>query len=1306
MTNSVDNQTIDHLFAQLKHCIIQDRIKLFRKLRQLQKSGIGSADFSERLTALQKAIDSSAQQVRHRLQNRPAINYPESLPVSQQLATILDTIQKHQVVILCGETGSGKTTQLPKMCLQLGLGCKGKIGHTQPRRLAARAVATRIAEELGSPPGEQVGYKVRFTDKTSNDSYIKVMTDGILLAECHHDPYLNQYDTLIIDEAHERSLNIDFLLGYIKRLLKKRKDLKVIITSATIDPERFSRHFNDAPIINVSGRTYPVEIRYRPLPEQADALSQGIADAVIELSREDRGDILVFLSGERDIRETADYLSRHLQQHRALAHTDILPLLARQSAQEQNRIFHPTGKRRIILATNVAETSLTVPGIKYVIDSGLARISRYSWRSKIQRLPIEKISQASANQRSGRCGRVSEGICIRLYEEEDFLARERFTPPEIQRTNLASVILQMTHLGLGRVEDFPFVEPPETRLVRDGYRLLLELGALQENSGNKKNRSDAPYAISQIGKTLARLPVDPSLARMLVEAKQENAIWPVLVIVTALATQDIRERPQDKKQAADQQHRLFADKKSDFLFFLNCWQAYQEQKKALSQNQLRKWCKKHFLSFMRLREWHDTFRQLQKTLSETGFSITVKHADYDAIHRAILTGLPGNIGLKEDKREYQGARNRKFWIHPGSMLFKKASKWIISAEIVETSQVYARTNACIEPKWIEEKLSHLIKRSWQDAHWQEKQGQVSALEQGSLFGLPVYSKRRVNYGPINPLESRRIFIENALVQMQMHCKEDFFLHNKQCIESIQALEAKSRRLDILADDATLYAFYDPLIPDTVYNVPLFKKWFKTLNHAEKQALYMDQAAIMQHSAEGVDSQLFPDYLVVDDMQLPLHYHFDTRHEHDGVTLTVPLAALSAINIQRCEWLVPGLLKDKMTALIRSLPKALRRNFVPAPNFAEACFEALQVSDLPLCTAMAQHLKKMTGIDIPFDAWQPEQLDTHFFFHYEVIDDNGKILAAGRDLARLQTELKHLKSSSVSSQLVYPEDKPVSPEVLDDLPAQIETESHGIKVTAYPALIKKGKQVQIKAFASAHEAATENRKGMLQLIINALPEPVRYLKKIIPDCQKLCLLYASMGSCDHLQRDIIEAVIQMVFLSTPIRSSRDFHARLQSEKHRLVPECEKLGELLLVILTHYREIQKRLKKTDLRLLDTQADISQQLEQLFPEHFIVEINSEHLQHYPRYLQAILSRLDKAPRDNNRDRENRLQIAPFIKDYQNRRAMNRKNNSHSEQLEKFRWMLEEFRVSLFAQELKTQYPVSAKRLKKYWNSITDSY
>ncbi|MDT8282233.1 MAG: ATP-dependent RNA helicase HrpA, partial [Gammaproteobacteria bacterium] len=1048
---------------KLKQCMLCDVFGFRHRLQKIKQADKAS------ISPLMKEIEQSIATVLSRKNNLPQISYNDELPIAQKSDLIKKTVLENQVTILCGETGSGKTTQLPKICLDIGLGIRGKIGHTQPRRLAARTVSQRIAEELNTELGNEVGFKVRFSDKSNDSSYIKLMTDGILLAECHHDPFLNQYDTIIIDEAHERSLNIDFLLGYLSRLIKKRKDLKIIITSATIDPERFAEHFDHAPIINVSGRTFPVEVRYRPYQsvedEDSKTLQDGIIDAVNELSRIDRGDILVFLSGERDIRETANALVNDARNNRYLDNTEVLPLLAGLSNAEQNRIFQPSHRRRIVLATNVAETSLTVPGIKYVIDSGVARISRYSWRSKIQRLPIEKISQASANQRKGRCGRVCAGICIRLYDEDDFNLRDEFTEPEIKRTNLASVILQMENMRLGHIDDFPFVEPPEARLINDGYKLLFELGAI-----------DKQHKLTRIGKHLGHFPIDPKLARILLQAKNENALSEVLIIVSAIATQDPRERPLDKQQAVDEKHAMFKDRASDFIFYINLWQAYHQEKKELSANQLRKWCKKNFISWMRMREWVDTYNQIKKTLSELKLTLNTSVASYEQIHRSLLIGLLANIGFKNEDKEYLGARSKKFNIFPGSVLFKSVPQWIMAAEIVETTRVYARTNAKIDVAWIEEKARHLLKYHYSNPHWEKKRSQVVALEQASLYGLIIHADRKVSYGHIKPAEAREIFIRCALIAGDFDSRAVFYKHNRQLVEQLETLEAKSRRRDIIVDEDILFDFYDQRLPGDVFCGVTLDKWLRHFPD-EGKALFLSTDDLMRDDATLVSDVLFPDFLEMNGSRFPLEYHFDPRKHCDGITLITPVAGLAAINPQRCEWLIPGLLQDKIVALIKSLPKQLRKNFVPAPNFAEACVQALEpsveTSETALCTAVANHLKKMTGVYMSYDAWNEKNIDQHLLMNFRVIAADGSTLEEGRDLQSIKNKLSGLIDESIEAvqdavfrkasgsgaeqdgRSIYDQDN-VSPECLDTLAETVDLKLQGITIKACPALVREGR----------------------------------------------------------------------------------------------------------------------------------------------------------------------------------------------------------------------------------------------------------
>ncbi len=1274
---------------------------VFRFRRRLQKIKQAKQGDNQALKQLIKEIEQSITTVESRKQHLPVISYPCELPIAQKSDLIKKTILENQVTILCGETGSGKTTQLPKICLDIGLGIRGKIGHTQPRRLAARAVSQRIAEELNTEPGNEVGFKVRFTDKSNDRSYIKLMTDGILLAECHHDPFLNQYDTIIIDEAHERSLNIDFLLGYLKRLTKKRKDLKIIITSATIDPDRFSKHFDDAPVVNVSGRTYPVEVRYRPYQkadmEEKKSLQQGIVDAVNELSNIDRGDILVFLSGERDIRETADALSKEVS-NRALDNTEVLPLLARLSNVEQNRIFHPSNKRRIILATNVAETSLTVPGIKYVIDSGVARISRYSWRSKIQRLPIEKISQASANQRKGRCGRLSDGICIRLYDEDDFDQRQEFTEPEIQRTNLASVILQMENSRLGYIDDFPFVEPPEDRLVNDGYKLLFELGAI--DSANK---------ITKIGKHLAHFPIDPKLARMLLQAKNENALSEVLIIVSALATQDPRERPLDRQQAADEKHAAFKDKLSDFIFYINLWDAYHSEKKELSGNQLRKWCKKNFISWMRMREWIDTHNQIKRMLSNLKLALNTTAASYDQIHQSLLIGLLANIGTRDEGKEFLGARNKKFNVFPGSALFKSPPQWIMAAEIVETSKVYARINAKIDVQWIESKAKHLLKRHYSNPHWEKKRSQVVAYEQSTLYGLIIYADKKINYGRINPAEAKEIFIRSALIEGDLVSKAAFYLHNRKLVEELETLEAKSRRRDIIVDENVLYDFYEQHLPDGIFSGPQLDKWSR-LNPDEAKALFLSAEDLMRDDATLVSETSFPDYLEMNGSRFPVEYHFDPRNHCDGITLVTPVAGLHMLNPQRCEWLIPGLLQEKIVALIKSLPKQLRKNFVPAPNYAEACVEALQPSDVALCSAVAGHLKKMTGVQIPYDAWDINNISDHLLMNFRVIGSDGGVIEEGRNLQSIKNSLSGNADESIEEESEIDQDevygqKNVMPDILDKLCETVEISMQGISIKAYPALVKEGKQVNLRALESKKAAASETHKALRQLYINALPEQIKHLKKSIPDAQNLCLKYTDFGRCDDLKMDIINKTIDDVFLYEDIRSEKEFYSRLEKGKAELHESVKRWSGLLSSILDEYRAIKKIMKNPSLTQLDTVTDIQLQINYLFPKNFITVIDQQWLRQYPRYLTAIKKRFDKSQGNATRDRQSRIEFSKLWDEYVKRHESLVKQHIDSEQLNHYRWMLEEYRVSLFAQELKTKFPVSEKRLKTYWNALSDA-
>ena len=1241
------------------------------------------------------------------------IDFDQTLPINQRREEIAKTIQNSQVTILCGETGSGKTTQLPKICLALGRGAEQKIGHTQPRRIAARAVATRIAEELHTSLGELVGFKIRFSDQSRKQSRIKLMTDGILLAETQSDPLLKQYDTIIIDEAHERSLNIDFLLGYLRQLLPKRPDLKLIITSATIDPERFSRHFSGAPILNVSGRTYPVEVRYRP-PEEREAdekkaeernrkqqqdrtarQQQAILEAIHELGREGPGDILLFLSGEREIREVGEFLTKA-----KLGQTEILPLFSRLSAKEQNRIFASHGGRRIVLSTNVAETSLTVPGIRYVIDSGTARISRYSHRTGIQRLPIEKVSQAAANQRKGRCGRVADGICIRLYSEEDFLTRPEFTDAEILRTHLAPVILQMAALKLGKPDEFPFIDPPDLRLIRDGFRTLHELGAVRKDN-----------SITPLGKRVAHFPVDPQIARMLLAAERESCLTEILIIAAALTIQDPRERPLDAQQAADQKHEPFADEASDFLFYLNLWHFYEDQKEKLSNNQLRKLCKSNFLSWMRMREWREVHSQLRQLTREMGLRPNDQTADYGMIHRALLTGLLSHIAtISSEKHLYNAARGVQMRIWPGSSQFKANPKWIVAAEKVETSQLYARTVARIEPQWLERLARHLLKRSYAEPHWEKRRGQVAAFETVTLYGIPIVSRRKRNFGPIDPKESRKIFIRRALVEGELHTRGKFLAINRKQVELIESLEAKSRRRDILADDETLYRFYDERIPDGIYSAPTFEKWRKGAERENPSLLYLTEETLMQHDAEAVrDSEQFPDHLTIGPARLPLSYHFEPESESDGVTLTIPAELLQQLDPERFEWLVPGLLHDRIIAMLRALPKQWRRNFVPAPDFANALIPVLVQNGGPLGEQISARLRHMTGVTLPEGIWNEIRLPDHLRMRFQVIDMDGAIIQSGRDLQRLQERkpapskpAQQKRSTEKSRPATHPlERATITAWDFGSLPESVEVERHGIVITLYPALVHNGKQISLQLLESLEQAESDSRNGITALFLLEQQSRVRILAKQQLNQQRLCLHYLSIGRCEELIEDLLTVATEEALFGTDPSPPRDQDAYRQRSQHALsaLPQqLQRFGRIAEESLGIHHNLMKQLKGSVAPAhLMTYSRIKSHLATLIHPHFLQQTPTEWLPELPRYLHAAEKRLEKLQQNPQADRQRAQQLAPHWDPFEGRIGEN-----HSAAFTEYRWMVEEFRVSLFAQELGTKKPVSADRLKRLWRKL----
>jgi len=1327
-------------------CLASDSRRLASMKRNLRHL------YGTRQEALQveydRLLEKSRAIVAVRRENLPKPKFPEELPVNERRAEIAGLIAKHQVVIVCGETGSGKTTQLPKICLELGRGTTGLIGHTQPRRIAARSTAARIAQELESELGRHVGYKIRFTDRTSPQSYIKLMTDGILLAETQGDPQLAQYDTLIIDEAHERSLNIDFLLGYLKQLLPKRPDLKVIITSATIDAERFSQHFavngKAAPVIEVSGRMFPVDIRYRPVQaEEAEDdderdLYDAIVDACDELNRIGPGDILVFLPGEREIRDAAEALRKHTFS-RSGAQTEILPLFARLSAEEQSRIFKPHQGRRIVLATNVAETSLTVPGIRYVVDTGLARVKRYSYRNKVEQLQIEKIAQASANQRAGRCGRVSAGVCIRLYDEEDFARRPPFANPEILRSSLAGVILRMKSLRLGDVEKFPFIEAPPPKAISDGYQLLLELGAVTEER-----------ALTPIGNELAKMPLDPRVARMIVAARDEGCLQEMLVIAAALTVQDPRERPQEKQGTADAAHKKFADEKSEFLSWLKLWQWYEgELEHKKSQRKLVQACHANFLSALRMREWHDIHSQLlglanehdwikgasppspfpgkgapassqdsqindDSALGRPGGRMNQIPANYDAIHRALLSGLLGNIGCKsEDSGHYLGARGIKFLIHPGSPLNKKAGKWIAAAEITETSKLFARCVARIEPEWLEKVGGHLLKKSYFDPHWEKKPMQAVAFERSTLYGIVVNPKKRVNYGPMNPAEARELFIREGLVAGEISeeyaRRWAFYNHNHQLMLDIETLEHKSRRPDVLVDDELIVAFYDRIIPEDITNGADFDKWRKEAEREAPKLLYLQREDLMRHEAAGVTTEAFPHELKLGGIEFELSYHFEPGSPKDGVTITVPLAQLNQIPVARCEWLVPGLLKEKVLQLVKTLPQKIRSKLVPVPEFAAEFVSAVQPSDKGLIPALIHYILQTRGLnargwEITPDAFRPDALPAHFSFNFKLVDEHGRQLGMSRNLAELRGEWGGQAKQEFSDLHETPaEYAGMTDWSFGELPELMEVDvGGGQRVIGYPGLHDDGDSVSLCVFDTLEEAQEVHAAGLLRLFRLQFKEQLKYFEKNLPGLTQMAMQYMALGSLDDLRKQLLDLTFARACLVEPWPTdAASFKQRCAEAKPRLGLLAQEICRLVGLVLTEWQAVQKKLPAFKAHAAAVQ-DIEKQLGRLIGKRFIAETPFERLQHFPRYLKAVAMRLDKLRSNPSRDAQLMAEYAPLWTNYERRAILLAKQGVANLQVEQFRWMLEELRVQLFAQELRTPAPVSVKRLQKMWETI----
>lgn len=1277
----------------LGDCLIKDRFRFSKRIdgaSKIKNELARNAVFDE----IALDIAQSMMVVEQRKQQMPKIEYPALLPVSQKRDDIAKAIAHHQVVIVAGETGSGKTTQLPKICAELGRGKYGLIGHTQPRRLAARSVANRIAEEMETELGGFVGYKVRFTDQISDQTQIKLMTDGILLAEIQNDRFLNQYDTIIIDEAHERSLNIDFILGYLKQLLPRRPDLKVIITSATIDPERFSKHFSNAPIIEVSGRTYPVEVRYRPLVGDDDSESdrdqlEGIFQAVDELCDEGLGDILIFMNGEREIRDTADALLK-----RNLRDTEIVPLYARLSAGEQNKIFQPHAGRRIVLATNVAETSLTVPGIKYVIDPGTARISRYSYRTKVQRLPIEPISQASANQRKGRCGRTEEGICIRLYSEEDFLSRPEFTDPEILRTNLASVILQMTALGLGDIEAFPFVEAPDKRNIQDGVRLLEELGAINDQIKDPKKR------LTESGKQLARLPIDPRLARMVLEASKLGCLKEVMIIASALSIQDPRERPSDKQQSADDKHRRFNHEDSDFLTLVNLWHYIGQQQKALTSNQFRRQCKLDYLNYLRVREWQDVYTQLHQSTREMGFKLNDEPGSYHAVHSAILVGLLSHIGMKDqEKNEYHGARNARFNIFPASGLFKKQPKWVMSAELVETSKLWARVVAKIEPDWIEPLAKHLIKRSYSEPHWSKKNAAVMAYEKVMLYGIPIVPKRLVNYGTIDPVLSREIFIRSALVEGDWETKHAFFKQNRALLAEVEELEHKSRRRDILVDDEELFQFYDQRVGTEVVSGRHFDAWWKTASRKTPDLLSFEKEMLFKGDASHITDLDYPNFWHQGNLKLKLSYQFEPGENSDGVTVHIPLPILNQVEPHGFDWQIPGLRHELVVSLIKSLPKTLRKNFVPAPNYADAFLARVTPFEMPLLDAMEKELRRMTGVTVLREDWKLDQLPAHLKITYRAVDHRNRKLNESCDLHELKESLKE-KVQETLSQVADDdiEQRDLHTWSFGELPKVYQQKRGGFEVRAYPALVDKKDSVEIKLFETEQEQLSAMRAGQRRLILLNVPSPIKYLHANLPNKSKLGLYFNPYGKVLDLIDDCIACGVDKLIEERGgmVWEPQAFEVLKEYVRAELGDTVVEIAKQVETILTTAYNINKRLKgKVDFTMAFALSDVKAQIEGLIFSGFATECGWKRLPDILRYMRAIERRMEKLPVDPNKDRLHMLKIESVANKYKELLNKIPKGMAIPDNVREIRWMLEELRVSYFAQQLGTPYPVSDKRI-----------
>ncbi|GAA2956743.1 ATP-dependent RNA helicase HrpA [Kitasatospora cinereorecta] len=1296
------------LQSQLGQLSLRDANRLGRRLegaRRIRKPEARQSVLDEIAAEAGKA----AERLAARAARMPALSYPEQLPVSQKKDEILEAIRDHQVVIVAGETGSGKTTQIPKICMELGRGVRGMIGHTQPRRIAARTVAERVADELKTPLGEAVGWKVRFTDQVNPDTtFVKLMTDGILLAEIQTDRELLAYDTIIIDEAHERSLNIDFLLGYLARLLPKRPDLKVVITSATIDPERFAQHFGEAPIVEVSGRTYPVEVRYRPLLEEAGEDSDrdqitAICDAVDELHSEGPGDVLVFLSGEREIRDTADALNK-----RNLRHTEVLPLYARLSHAEQHRVFQRHTGRRIVLATNVAETSLTVPGIKYVIDPGNARISRYSHRTKVQRLPIERISQASANQRKGRCGRTSDGICIRLYSEDDFVTRPEFTDPEILRTNLASVILQMTAAGLGEIEKFPFIDPPDHRNIRDGIQLLQELGALDPQEKDPKKR------LTPLGRKLSQLPVDPRLARMVIEADRNGCAREVMVIAAALSIQDPRERPSEKQTQADQQHARFKDETSDFLAYLNLWRYVREQQKERGSSSFRRMCKQEYLNFLRIREWQDIYAQLRTVAKQMGIAVEEPKADEgvpeQAVHTSLLAGLLSHIGLKDtEKNEYLGARSAKFAIFPGSALFKKQPRFVMSAELVETSRLWARVNAKVEPEWIEPLAQHLLKRTYSEPHWEKDQAAVMAYERVTLYGVPIVAQRKINFGRIDQEASRDLFIRNALVEGDWRTHHQFFHDNRKLLGEVEELEHRARRRDILVDDETLFDFYDQRIPEHIVSGAHFDSWWKHKRRDEPDALDFERSMLINEKASAVTKDDYPDSWRQGKLKFRVTYQFEPGADADGVTVHIPLQVLNQVTSEGFDWQIPGLREEVVTELIRSLPKPIRRHYVPAPNYATKFLDRAVPLQEPLPLTLARELQRMVGVPVTADDFDPSRIPDHLKITFRITDERRRKVAEAKDLEALRIQLRPKARQALSKAAAAtagPSGESIERSGLTDwtigtLDRVFETRRAGQPVKAYPALVDQGATVAVRLFDTEAEQQQAMWRGTRKLILLNIPvNPAKFASDTLTNQQKLALSRNPHGSVQALFDDCATAAADRLIAAHggPAWDEASFRKLYDKVRADLVDLTVRTIGQVQQILAAWQACERRLKSTNsLVLINNVTDVRDHLARLVPPGFVTMTGLRRLPDLMRYLVAEDRRLQQMPTNVQRDTTRMEKVHEMQDEYAWLLEQMPQGRPVPQEVLDIRWMIEELRVSYFAHALGTAQPVSDKRIVK---------